>query len=408
MELEKMLSYNDALKIVKKNILLLEKREIEVELLNSVNHILSNDILSDVNQPAFDNSAVDGYAIIFGEKVNSWKLIGEIRAGNFSEFSLSETTAVSIMTGGKIPKGCTAVIPIEDVIVENNVVQLKAGVKIFSGKNIRKKGENLKLNQVAVAQNTLISTANISALADCGCSTVKVYKPLKVAVLSTGDELVDLDETPTEDKIRATNVYSILSLLKQFNLDGVNLGFSNDDKEAIKEKIKLTLESDVDILLTTGGVSVGKYDFLKEVFAELGIERKFWRVYIKPGKPIYFGVFEKDGKYKLIFGLAGNPVSSFVNIYAFLIPALEEYYKIKFNNQFYARVKSVFKKHDSKRHFVRGNFKLCNEDQVLEVSNSNSQSSGNMAGLSNANCLIILDEEKQIYEKGELVKCIKI
>ncbi len=403
-----MLSYNEALEIIKNNISLLEKREVEVDLLNSVNHILSNDILSDVNQPAFDNSAVDGYAIIFNEKYSSWKLIGEIKAGNFFEFTLSETTAVSIMTGGKIPKGCTAVIPIEDVIVEDELVQLKAGVKTFNGKNIRKKGENLKLDQVAVSQNTLITTAHISALADCGCSTVKVFKPLKVAVLSTGDELVDLDETPTEDKIRATNIYSILALLKQFNLDGVNLGFSNDDKEAIKKKIKLALESDIEILLTTGGVSVGKYDFLKEVFEELGVERKFWRVYIKPGKPIYFGVFEKDGKYKLIFGLAGNPVSSFVNIYAFLIPALEEYYKINYNNQFYARVKSPFKKNDSKRHFVRGNYSLCDGHQVFEVSDTNSQSSGNMAGLSNANCLIILDEEKNIYEKGELVKCIKI
>ena len=403
-----MLSYNEALKIVKDNFSLLEKEETEVELLNSSNHILSIDVLSDINQPAFDNSAVDGYAIILNVNINSWKLIGEISAGNFSEFTLNEITTVSIMTGGKIPSGCTAIIPIEDVIIDGETVQLKEGTRIFKGMNIRKKGENLKLNQVAVSKNTIISTPNISALADCGDSTVKVFKPLKVAVFSTGDELVDLDETPTEDKIRATNIYSILALLKQFNLDSVNLGFSNDDKEAIKEKIKLTLESGIDILLTTGGVSVGKYDFLKEVFEELGVERKFWRVYIKPGKPIYFGVFEKDGKYKLIFGLAGNPVSSFVNIHAFLIPALEDFYNINFNNRFYARATSIFKKKDTKRHFVRGNFILSYEDKSFAVSNIGSQSSGNMAGLSNSNCLVILDEENNVYEKGDLVECIKI
>ena len=199
-----------------------------------------------------------------------------------------------------------------------------------------------------------------------------------------------------------------MALLKQFNLEGVNLGFSNDDKEAIKEKIKLTLESDIDILLTTGGVSVGKYDFLKDVFEELGIERKFWRVNIKPGKPIYFGVYEKNGINKLIFGLAGNPVSSFVNIHAFLIPALEEFYKINFNNRFYAKATSIFKKKDSKRHFVRGNFLISDEHKSYTVSNNGSQSSGNMAGLSNSNCLVVLDEEKNTYEKGDLVECIKI
>ncbi len=403
-----MLSYNDALKIVKDNFSLLEKEKIEVDLLNSTNHILSNDVLSDINQPAFDNSAVDGYAIILNGSINFWELIGEISAGNFSEFSLNETNTVSIMTGGKIPNGCTAIIPIEDVILENERVQLIEGAQIFKGMNIRKKGENLKLNQVAVSQNTLISTPNISALADCGKSTVIVYKPLKVAVFSTGDELVDLDETPKEDKIRATNIYSILALLKQFNLDGVNLGFSNDDKEAIKEKIKLTLESDIDILLTTGGVSVGKYDFLKEVFEELGVERKFWRVYIKPGKPIYFGVFKKDGKYKLIFGLAGNPVSSFVNIHAFLIPALEDFYKINFNNRFYARATSIFKKKDRKCHFVRGNYILSDAHKSYSVSTIGSQSSGNMAGLSNSNCLVVLDEGKIFYKKGNLVECIRI
>jgi molybdopterin molybdotransferase len=403
-----MLAYNDALEIVKENFKLLEKVETEVELLNSLNHVLANDVISDINQPAFDNSAVDGYAIILDDTITSWELIGEISAGNFSEFTLTETTTVSIMTGGKIPEGCTAVIPIEDVLVEENKVLLNDGTRLFKGMNIRKLGENLKIGQIAVSKNTLISPANISALADCGMHRVPIFNPLKVGVFSTGDELVDLDKVPTGDKIRATNIYSILALLKQFNLDGINLGFSSDSKELIKEKIKLALDSDIDILLTTGGVSVGKYDFLKEVFEELGVQKKFWRVYIKPGKPIYFGIFEKDGKHKLVFGLAGNPVSSYVNIYAFLIPALEEFYSINFTNRFYAKAKSIFKKKDSKRHFVRGYFTLCDKHKTFEVVNNSSQSSGNMAGLSSANCLVILDEEKNLYENGDLVECIKI
>lgn len=403
-----MLAYNEAVKIVQDNFSLLEKEQTKVELLNSLNQVLAEDVFSDINQPAFDNSAVDGYAIILDDSITTWKLIGEISAGNFSDFTLSETTTVSIMTGGKIPNDCNAVIPIEDVVLDKDTVQLNDGTRLFKGMNIRKMGENLKVGQIAVSKNTLISPANISALADCGKSEVKIYEPLKVAVFSTGDELIDLDVTPTGDKIRATNIYSILALLKQFNLDGINLGFSCDSKDLIKEKIKSALDSDIDVLLTTGGVSVGKYDFLKEVFEELGVQKKFWRVYIKPGKPIYFGVFEKHGKYKLIFGLAGNPVSSYVNIYAFLIPALEEFYSINYNNRFYAAAKSIFKKKDSKRHFVRGFFTICDKHKTFEVVNNSSQSSGNMAGLSNANCLVILDEEKNVYENGDLVECIKI
>lgn len=403
-----MLAYNDALEIVKENFKLLKKEETEVELLNSLNHVLASDIFSDINQPAFDNSAVDGYAIILDGPITSWELIGEISAGNFSEFTLTGITTVSIMTGGKIPEGCSAIIPIEDVVLEENKVLLNEGARLFKGMNIRKLGENLKFGQLAVAKNTLISPANISALADCGMHKVPIFNPLKVGVFSTGDELVDLDKVPTGDKIRATNIYSILALLKQFNLDGINLGFSSDSKELIKEKIKSALDSDIDILLTTGGVSVGKYDFLKEVFEELGVQKKFWRVYIKPGKPIYFGIFEKDGKQKLIFGLAGNPVSSYVNLYAFLIPALEEFYSINFNTRFYAKAKSIFKKKDAKRHFSRGYYTLCDKHKTFEVVNNSSQSSGNMAGLSNANCLVILDEEKNLYENGDLVECIKI
>lgn len=403
-----MLSYIEALKIVKDNFSKLEKKEITVELLNSLNHVLAKDILSDINQPAFDNSAVDGYAIKLGTNNSKWELVGEIPAGNFSEFTLTSNSTVSIMTGGKIPESCNAILPIEDVIIESGKVTLIEGTNVFVGMNIRKMGENLKTGQIAVEKDTLISPSNISALADCGISDVPVYKPLKVAVFSTGDELIDINQTPIDDKIRATNIYSVLALLRQYNLEGVNFGFSNDDKNAIKDKINNILESDIDILLTTGGVSVGKYDFLKEVFEELGVERKFWRAYIKPGKPIYFGIFKKDNKIKLIFGLAGNPVSSFVNIYAFIIPALEEFYNINFNNRFYAKTKSIFKKKDKKRHFVRANFNLNENSNTFEVSNKSSQSSGNMTGLSNSNCLVILKEEQNIFNKGELVECIKI
>jgi len=403
-----MISYNEALNIINENFQLLPKDKMDVNLLDSLNHVLGEDIVSDINQPAFDNSAVDGFAIILTDNNRTWELIGEISAGNFSHFPLSPNTTVSIMTGAKIPSGCTAIIPIEDVSLHGNHVSLNEGAKIFKGINIRLLGENLKVGQITVPQNTLITASHISSLADCGKSIITINKPLKVGIFSTGDELVDIDKIPTEDKIRATNIYSILALLKENNLIGINLGFSNDDREVIKEKVRLAFDSDIDILLTTGGVSVGKYDFLKEVFEELGVERKFWRAYIKPGKPLYFGILKVNGNNKLVFGLAGNPVSSFVNLHAFLIPALEKFYNVNFNNKFYAITKSIFKKKDSKRHFVRARFTLCDKHKTYEVSTEGSQSSANMAGLSNSNCLVVLDEEKNIFEKGDIVECIKI
>lgn len=403
-----MLSYNEALEIIKTATDELKKEIIEVNLLDSLNYVLSENIYADTNQPLFDNSAVDGYAVKFDPNIREWELIGELPAGNYREYLLTNSTTVNIMTGGKIPENCTTVIPLEDVDVTGGRVKLKEGIEIRDGMNIRHLGENIHKGELAVSKNTLISAHKISVLAACGKAKVKVFKWLKVGVFSTGDELIDISETPTEDKIRATNIYSLIAMLKHFNFEPVNLGFTDDNRDKIKEKVKEALESDIDILLTTGGVSVGKYDYLKEIFEELGVGEKFWRAYIKPGKPIYFGIYRKQGKTKLVFGLAGNPVSSFVNFYVYFLPAIEKLYSIKFDNKFRAKLKDTLKKKDGKRHFIRGIFEFDNTGKFFVVQRAGSQSSGNMVGLSNANCLIIFEEEKRVLGKGDFVECIRI
>ena len=401
-----MKSYAEALEIIKEEFKKIPKQIETVQLLESLNRVLAEDVYADVDQPQFDNSAVDGYAVVFNSRTKKWKMIGEISAGNYQHFSIDNDSAVFIMTGSQIPTHCTAVIPIEDVDADGSIVKLSAKANYFEGMNVRKKSEYMKQGQLAVSKNVLITPAHIMQLAECGKSTVIVYKKLTAAILSTGDELVDISEKPTGDKIRATNIYAIEALLRKYGFNILNLSTVKDDEELITLKVQSTLESKIDLLITTGGVSVGQYDLLKSIFEKLGVERKFWRANIKPGKPIYFGTHYSESNIKLIFGLAGNPVSSFVNFYAFIIAALESYYSVSFTQRIKAKLLHSIIKKDGKKHFIRGVVSFDDDKKAYAVERAGSQSSGNISGLSRANCLFILEEEKNNYSERDFIECI--
>ncbi|MFA5804434.1 MAG: gephyrin-like molybdotransferase Glp [Melioribacteraceae bacterium] len=402
-----MLSYREANNIIENEILKINLEIEEVDLLDSLNRILAEDVFADVSLPQFDNSAVDGYAVKYNSEILKWKIIGEITAGNFNEIDVDENSAVLIMTGSKIPSACDTIIPVEDVTTENGFVKLTGNTKYKPGQNVRKKAEDITSNELAVQKRTRILPQQISLLAACGKNKVKVYKQLKIGVLATGDELVDIHTFPKEDKIRATNLYTLLALIKQLNMIPVNYGFVKDRKDEIKVRIESALNSEIDILLTTGGVSVGKFDYVKEIIQELGVEIKFWKANIKPGKPIVFGVFEKEVKKKLIFGLPGNPVSSFVNFIIFAQDNIKKLYGMD-EQKVRARLTSELHKKDNKRHFIRGFIQKDSTTNQHSVSLIGSQSSGNMVGMSKANCLIIFEEEKEMITPGDFVECIMI
>lgn len=403
-----MISYSEAYKIIRAEFQKLKLHTEEVDLLNSLNRILAEDIYADVNLPPFDNSAMDGYAVKFNPDNKQWKIIGEISAGNFSQFTLDDDSAVLIMTGGKLPENTTAVIPVEDVIIENGYVNLAEGKSIKENQHIRKKGEDLSQGTMALKKNQLITSNKISLLGACGKANLKVYRKFKFGVLATGDELVDIDSKISEDKIRGTNLYSIITAVNEFNMDAVNFGFVKDDKEKIRVKLAEVFNSDIDILLTTGGVSVGRYDYLKELLIELGTDIKFWKVNIKPGKPLVFGVINKDNRTILIFGLPGNPVSSYVNFMIFIKPAVLELYGIKSNNIKKAELTERVTKKDNKRNFLRGILEFNFEKGKYFVKSSQAQSSADMVRLANANCLIVIEEDRTDPQKGEEVECIII
>jgi len=403
-----MISYSEAYKIIRDEVQKLKLYTEEVDLLGSLNRILAEDIFADTNLPPFDNSAMDGYAVKFNPSRKQWKMIGEISAGNFNLFTLDDDSAVLIMTGSKLPVNTSAVIAVEDVITENGFVKLAEGKIIKENQHIRKKGADLSEGVLALGKNQLITSNKISLLGASGKARVKVYRKLKFGVLATGDELVDIEGKISDDKIRGTNLYSIISAVNEFNMDAVNFGFVGDNKEKIKAKLSEAFNSDIDFLLTTGGVSVGKYDYLKELLIEFGIDIKFWKVKIKPGKPLVFGVWEKDDITKFVFGLPGNPVSSYLNFMIFIKPAVQELYGIKDNKTVKAELTEAVSKKDDKRNFLRGILEFNFEKGKYFVRAPEAQSSADMARLANANCLIVIEEERINPQKGEEVECIMI
>jgi molybdopterin molybdotransferase len=403
-----MISYQEAVQLIDNEFLHLPKSIIDTDLTGSLGYTLAENIYADTNLPSFDYSGMDGYAINYSNNKKKWVITGEISAGNYKEYILDEDSAVRIMTGGRIPLKANAVIPIEEVVEEDTFLSLRKGVKIKMNQNIRFKGEDLLKGSLALKENTRITPRNLPLAAGCGKANLKVNRKFVIGVLATGNELIDISENPGEDKVRSTNQHSLLASVKNMNLTGVNLGIVKDDKELLRNAVTSALNSDLDILLTTGGVSVGKYDLLKEVFKEAGVETIFWRVNIKPGKPLYFGRYSNGNKIKLIFGLPGNPVSAFVNFEVLIKPAILKYYGNETFNCYPAVLDFDIKKKDDRRYFLRGTIRYIPEVKIYFVKESGSRSSGNLAGLSNSNCLIVIPEEVINPPAGEKVECIII
>ena len=402
-----MITYSEANSIIERELLKLKLETEEVDLINCTGRILAENIYSDINLPPFTNSAMDGYAVKFNSGIRKWKITGEISAGNYQDYEIGNGLAVSIMTGGKLPEKADTVIPIEEVTLENDLIILNEDSVYRKGINVRKTGNDLLKGNIAVDKNTLIKPKHIAVAASCGKDRLQVYKRIKMGVLATGDELIDVSEVPLEDKIRSSNLYTLLSAAEEMGQAGVNYGTTGDDKEKIENKLKSFLESDTDILITTGGVSVGKYDFVEPLMEKLGVSVHFWKVNIKPGKPVIFGTHDDGRKMRFIFGLPGNPVSCLVSFIIFIKKNLLKLFGIPDQDFFSAELRDNIKKSDGKLHFMRGMFSR-DPDGNITVRRVGLQSSGNLAEMGRSNCLIVFDEDKNELKSGERVICIPI
>ncbi len=397
-----MLNYKDAIEIIKQSTSNISLETESINILEIEGRVLAEDIYTDIDIPPFDNSAMDGFAINFDENIKDWEVFGEISAGNFKDYDIKDRYAVLITTGSKIPDSANCVIPIEDVEQVGNNIILKNYKSFKLGANIRIKGNDIQKERLTIEKFQTLSNKHVPILATCGKNKILVFKHVLTEIISTGDELIDISEFPEMDKIRSSNIYSLVSQARKNHLNAKFGGIFIDEKRILKMKFEEMLNSELQIIITTGGVSVGKYDIIKEILEELNAEILFWKVNIKPGKPILFAKY----KNKLIFGLPGNPLSSFIGFEIFIKPLIEQIYSIDSNRLIYATLKNKITKKDGKMHFLLGNYQ--NTSAEISVNTEFSQNSGNLFHISKANCIVEFDEHLNEISIGEQVRCMII
>jgi molybdopterin molybdotransferase len=401
-----MLSAHQALESILSSVTVGETEVIHLQ--HAHERILAEEIIAGEDIPPFDNSGMDGFAVRsedIAQAPTLLKLVGEVSAGNVLSRRVEQGEAVHITTGGQIPPGADAVIQIEwtESVYGTSVRVMKS---IPPGHNIRRAGEDIHLGEKIFEKGRRLRAVELGVLASLGRAQVQVYRVPHVAVLATGNELVGIDQAPPQGKIRNSNSSALLALLQETNSLPVDLGVAGDDRTKLREKIVKGLESDA--LITAGGVSVGSYDFVQEVMKDVGVEIKFWKVNIKPGMPLLFGVYKGklgEGPVKPVFGLPGNPVSAFVTFTKFVRPALRKMMGESSPEKelsFEARLEHEIKTTDGKRHFMRGI--LGSRDGVLTVRTTGSQASNLLTSVAKANCLIIVPETVDSVRKGDLVE----
>lgn len=369
----------------------------------AANRVLAEDIFSSINVPSFDNSAMDGYAISLQNFSENQPLvvIGKSFAGNPFSGKIAQGECVRIMTGAKIPENCNAVVMQEDATLNaDGTVQFAKTPKI--GANIRRIGEDVAQGSLVLAKGNLLNVATLPLLASLGISEVKVFHKVKVAVLSTGDELVSVGEKLGEGQIYDTNRFTVRLMLEKLGCEILDFGTLPDNPETF-EKTFIEAQSRADILITSGGVSVGEADFTKDVLEKLG-KISFWKIAMKPGKPFAFGKLENAW----FFGLPGNPVSALVTFYQLVQPALlklsgYDNEKIaNFSPKLPAYAAVPMKKAVGRQDFQRGFF-YADENGQLAVKTIGTQGSHIFSAFNESNCFIVLEQERGNIEVGEKV-----
>ncbi len=371
-----------------------------VELLDSYGRVLAEPVTADRNFPPFRRAARDGYAVLASDLAEipaTLKIVGEIRAGAKPESipTLVSGQAAAIMTGAPAPSGADAVVMVEYTSLQGDSVQIHQGIS--AGSNIVPVGAEAKRGERLLNAGMRFDHAAIAVAASVGKSQVLAYTKPRVAVLSTGDEIVDIDVRPGPTQIRNSNSYSLAAQIQAAGGEPVLLPIAPDQPERLRELINDGLEAD--LLLMAGGVSMGKYDLVEQALAELGAEFFFTGAKIQPGKPIVFG--RVNDKY--FFGLPGNPVSTMVTFELFVRPLLDALagataQKLVFLQ---ARLKSEIKTKPGLKRFLPGI--LSGEFEHTQVELAPWQGSGDIAATARANCYVVVPPDRDKIPAGEWV-----
>lgn len=369
-----------------------------IALVDACDRVLSLDVKSQVNIPSSDNSAMDGYALRSADLLDSQVLeqVGKVFAGHPIDQLIKKGQCVRIMTGGQIPPGCDAVVMQENTQSLGDQITFIKSPEL--GENIRRAGEDIKQGQMVLSKGRVLTPADVGLLASLGVASVQVYKTITVALISTGDELQKLGEPLQKGQFYESNGYTVAALLKRFGVHVFNLGIVKDDLNALRKAFLLADEK-ADVVITSGGVSVGEADYTKTVIEELG-HIDFWKLAIKPGKPFAFGRLANS----YIIGLPGNPVSALVTLHQLAIPMLRKLsgQTLKPALRLHAITTEVLRKRPGRMDFQRGIYTMT-VNGSFEVKATGGQGSGILSSMSQANCYIVLAQDAGNIAVGESV-----
>ncbi len=363
---------------------------------NALGLALAADVLSPINMPPFAQSAMDGFAICENGSQN-FKLIGEIKAGDDANPILKPGEAVRIFTGAAVPNAATAVARQEDCSVENNCVKIHPLPREMA--NIRPMGEQTKKDETALQKGHVLNAASIGFLAGLGIEKVTVFTRPKVAILITGNELAQAGTPLKHGQIYESNATMLAAALQSFGFAEVEIATVKDDFSSTKKQIEELLQR-CDVLLCSGGISVGDYDFVGSALQKVGVDEVFYKVLQQPGKPLYFGKKEE----KLVFALPGNPAAALTCFYVYVLKAL--HILMGKNSAGLPRtrkkISANYNRKGGRAQFLKAHI-LGDVVQILE-----GQSSAMLHTFAQANALVYVPLEKENLEKGEIVECLII
>lgn len=363
-------------------------------------NIVASEVISPIAVPGHDNSAMDGYALNLSSDAleqTSFEVVGAAFAGQPFQGELGQGQAIKIMTGAKLPEGANAVEMKENVErASEQQITLQQPARLNA--NIRRAGEDIELNQTVFVPGHRLSPADVGLLASLGKTEIEVYAPPKVAIFSTGDELKAPGQALSDGDIYESNRYVVITMLRRLGAEVIDLGIIPDDKSAITDAF-LRADAEADLVLSSGGVSVGDADYTKEVLDDIG-QVGFWKIAMKPGKPLAFGSLPNS----LFMGLPGNPVSATVTFYHLAKRVIDvlSHADVQDSVKFSATTTAKIKKRPGRRDFQRG-IAYPNEQGQWVVEPLSQQGSGILSSISRANCFIDLPADNAGYQQGEQV-----
>ncbi|TYB31831.1 MAG: molybdopterin molybdotransferase MoeA [Candidatus Mcinerneyibacterium aminivorans] len=391
-----MMNYNKAIDIIEN--LNLEYGKERVSIVNANNRVLAEDIKSDIDMPLFDKSAMDGIALKYEDLNNSkkFRVVDNIAAGEFKDIDLEQNECVEIMTGAPVPSSCDTVIR-REYIGNYGKKEITVEREEKKGSNIAYKGEDFKKGDILLKEGEYLNEFSVGTIATAGRMYVKVYQNPKIKFYATGDEVYEPDDILPKSGIRNSNAYSVLSFFNKRNITHCYGGIIKDTKEKIKKELdRATKENDIVIL--SGGVSAGEYDYIPEIVEELGFDTVWHKIAMKPGKP---QLFAKKGN-KLIFGLPGNPVSTILSLYVFVLPIIKKItgFKKIWEHKYYGKLEGRSKRKAKRYHFVPAKVEKINGEYKLKTVITNG--SGDIRGASLADAYMVIPPETKKFNKDRV------